>query len=310
MGGLFYGVFKGLISLNEPNTIEMVKEKLSTLKGAHPDLAQTDQWRYFEDFLYSYFRYYLFSYVADSCTSKDIQIWLDLLNFAEKENYSLFQQELLTLLVRSTVRNVALGSLNVNIFLQNLPSWINRVLNVEELASSAYYTKDAIVDNLPALANVFNVLFKEIVGKRRPNHNVFFERFFGNLICSLADIAVKKDSAKEYLVILKNCLKWRFAIVDTDWRKQCQHTYSQRLCMLDDTIRDIIYPKGFLLSDDFLKDIILAMSNGCSVNYQKACEKYLESSVYNIISSPSGGPGGYTQSQDRRIGTSSSIILK
>ncbi|KAI3655968.1 hypothetical protein MP638_003458, partial [Amoeboaphelidium occidentale] len=253
-------------------------EKISALKEEHPDLAQTDQWRYFEDFLYSYFRYYLFSYVADSCTSKDIQIWLDLLRFAEKENYSLLQQEILILLVRSTVRNIALGSLDVDIFLQNLPSWINRVLNVEELASSAYYTKDAIVENLPVLANVFNVLFKEIVGKRRPNYHVFFERFVGNLICSLADIAVKNESAKEYLVLLKDCLKWRFAIVDTDWRKQCQHTYSQRLCMLDDTIRDIIYPKGFFLSHEFLKDISLAMSNGCSVNYQKTCEKYLFSS--------------------------------
>jgi hypothetical protein len=60
------------------------------------------------------------------------------------------------------------------------------------------------------------------------------------------------------------------------------------ICVLDETIRDIMFRKEFRLNNDYLSIITRWLRNeGCSVRFRVACEKILfsnnwicESSVY------------------------------
>ncbi|KAI3656083.1 hypothetical protein MP638_002708 [Amoeboaphelidium occidentale] len=121
---------------------------------------------------------------------------------------------------------------------------------------------------------------KEIIGKRRSNCEKFFADFVERHVTSLASIVVRRESAKRLMDIFKNCLKWRFVILDGWWREENYCSRLQQVCLVDETIRDIFYNKGFYLDYDFLKDVVEIMNTGCSVNFRKACERCLHSSEH------------------------------
>ncbi|KAI3655682.1 hypothetical protein MP638_000354 [Amoeboaphelidium occidentale] len=77
---------------------------------------------------------------------------------------------------------------------------------------------------------------------------------------------------------MKNCLKWRFVVPDDEWWTIPANV--ERVCIVDDTIRDIFFNKGFHIDDHCLEDMRKLLSKICSLNFRKACERYLYSSEY------------------------------
>jgi hypothetical protein len=96
----------------------------------------------------------------------------------------------------------------------------------------------------------------------------------------LAKFVIKQEVVEAYLDFLKKCLKWRFHIDDGYWRYVNIILWCKIVFIMDETVRDIFYPKGFIVDEEVLHEIIDEFFYGCSLNFRGACRKILYSSKY------------------------------
>lgn len=96
----------------------------------------------------------------------------------------------------------------------------------------------------------------------------------------LAKLVIKQEDVEAYLDFLKECLKWRFNIDDGYWRNVNIKLWFKIVCIVDETVRDIFYPKGFIVDEEVLYEIEDKLFNGWSLNFRRACRKILYSSKY------------------------------
>jgi hypothetical protein len=194
------------------------------------------------------------------------------------------------------IENVVNGSMDYGKGMVHLRSLVPQVKNKTDLANAGSFMRFSRRSNFPVPAKVYDFLFKEIIGKRALDCDKFFVQFLAIMFQSLEHLAVKKESVDEYLNVLKDCLKWRFVVRDSNWRqiiltggaKGCERAGLPMICVLDETIRDIMFRKKFRLNNDYLSIITRWLRDeGCSVRFRLACEKILfsnnwicESSVY------------------------------
>jgi hypothetical protein len=96
----------------------------------------------------------------------------------------------------------------------------------------------------------------------------------------LAKFVIKQEVVEAYLDFLKKCLKWRFHIDDGYWRYVNIILWCKIVFIMDETVRDIFYPKGFIVDEEVLHEIIDEFFYGCSLNFRGACRKILYSSKH------------------------------
>jgi hypothetical protein len=278
LGNIFISLYIEFYNLRNLITFDYMHTRISENREANFELDNNQLWHYFEDILYSDFRYFLQHEDNNIKNMGNVEFWLGTLLFATQNNYTLFEQALVERIVTSIVKIVAEGSIDCEEAFDHIKRLLPKLQNMENVGYISAYIENVEPENLLALSQLYEHLFKDVIGKRRYNYSGFFERFVDHLIINLAQIVVEKDSVQNYLDIIKRCLKWRFFVLDGSWRKR--YIYTQRICIVDDTIRDIFYHKGFYLDETFLKHITKTLKEGCSENFRKACERYLYSSEY------------------------------
>jgi hypothetical protein len=278
LGNIFKSLYIEFQNIRNLIAFDYIQTRISEIREENYELDNNQLWHYFEDILYSDFRYFLHHEDKNIKNMGNVEFWLGTLLFATKNNYTLFEQALVEHIVTSLVKIVAEGSIDCEEAFDHIKRLLPKLLNTENVGYISAYIRNVEPRSLRALSQLYELLFKEVIGKRRYNYSGFFERFVDRLIYNLAQIVVKKDSVQNFLDIIKRCLKWRFFVLDGSWRKL--NIYTQRICIVDDRIRDIFYHKGFYLDETFLKDITMTLKQGCSENFRKACERYLYSSEY------------------------------
>jgi hypothetical protein len=128
----------------------------------------------------------------------NVEFWLGTLLFATKNNYTLFEQALVEHIVTSIVKIVADGSIDCEEAFDHIKRLLPKLLNMENVGYISAYIGNVEPENLRALSQLYELLIKEVIGKRRYNYSGFFERFVDHLIINLAQIVVKKDSVQNY----------------------------------------------------------------------------------------------------------------
>ncbi|KAI3655826.1 hypothetical protein MP638_004027 [Amoeboaphelidium occidentale] len=97
---------------------------------------------------------------------------------------------------------------------------------------------------------------------------------------NLSKLVIKQEDVEAYLDFLKECLKWRLHIDDLYWRNVNIELRCKIVCIVDETVRDIFFPKGFNVDEEVFYEIEDKLFNGCSLNFRRACRKILCSSEY------------------------------
>lgn len=280
MGHVCFKISRKLRSLRFENKLEDVQELITKKTKNYPELVRSERWHYFVDILYSEFEKYLQHDDYKVKNPDDVEFWLEILDFAVSKSYASFQQEILKYIIVGIMRNIANGAIDYDKGVGYLRTAISRMQHFDKIGQECCFFEEATSKSLPALAKAYQFLFKEIIGKRRSNCEKFFADFVERHVTSLASIVVRRESAKRLMDIFKACLKWRFVILDGGWREENYCSRLQQVCLVDETIRDIFYNKGFFLDENFLGDVVEIMNTGCSVNFRRACEKYLHSSEF------------------------------
>lgn len=122
---------------------------------------------------------------------------------------------------------------------------------------------------------VSSFLTREIIGKRRQNYCGFFKQFVKNIIASLSSCAAYINDLEKKLSFLKDHLKWRFAVPFRDWHLEIQNKDTMTVCILDETISNIIHPQGLTVSPVVMKMVTMALNRECYKRFRQACEKLL-----------------------------------
>lgn len=278
LGTIFSLLFTELYSKCNIITIDCVHKRISDIREENPELVKNQIWHYFDDILYSDFQHFLQHESNKIKNLKDVEYWLVFLSFANKKDYSLFKPELVKYIVASIVKNVAVGSIDCKQAIQHIKFLLPQLKNMEDLRCVGSCIEDAGTTHLQALSEVYDFLLKEIIGKRRNNYSGFFKGFVRRFIFSLNPLVVQQDNVQAELKFFKHCLKLRFVVSDGEWREL--QGFTRGICIVDDTIRDIFFNKEFYLDHNLLNDMTRLLYEDCSINFRKACEKYLYSSQY------------------------------
>jgi hypothetical protein len=275
VGEMFVNIYKSRVSSRNPAEIDSLKERIANARSKNPDLAKTAQWHAIEDLCYADF-WRDGNYQGFNTINLDtLENWLNLLDFAARNNFTTFQQRLAIDINFAVIRNVANGSLDCHQGMKYVQSLITQTHDMADIKFVGYFISETKPETAPALAAVYDVMLKEIMGNRRHNYYLFYQNFVQELILSLAKIVHTLEYAQEYLAVVKNCLKWRLVVHDRGWRCKCEFAIVKRLCILDDELRDTIFDKGAFLDDYCLKDITEVLTEGCSESFRKACKQYL-----------------------------------
>jgi hypothetical protein len=283
MGRIFATIYDEFEQKSGKFTWNEVHERISAARNENPVLVENSRLILFEDLLYTELLV-CFRYNNNKIDNlRDVDTWLRNLDFADARNYSFFSEELLTCIIHSIIENIATGSIAGDDGIKHLLHLIPRLKRLEYSGYRCCAVEEASRKTLPDVAKVYKITLKEIIGKRKNNYDWFYASYIDGFISDLARLVVKHESIDEELEIFKSCLKWRFVVPTGSWR--VQYEYTQRVCMVDDQVRDIFYHKGFYLDNQCLKDITKQMDKGCTVNFRKACERYLNSSIYLIYAS-------------------------
>lgn len=91
------------------------------------------------------------------------------------------------------------------------------------------------------------------------------------------EIIIKQEDIDRHLHFLKECLQWRFYTEDRSWLCFNLNLDCDIVCVVDQTIRDIFYPKGFIVDGCFRGILQHFMDNGCALRFREACKKFLSS---------------------------------
>ncbi|KAI3656104.1 hypothetical protein MP638_001245 [Amoeboaphelidium occidentale] len=204
---------------------------------------------------------------------------LEVLDLARTMEFALFEQAMLKPLILDAAKGIILASIDCDQGLEQIKYLIPQLKDASDIGNVGSMIQFVKPTSLPTVVKVYELLLKEIIGKRRNNNAKFFAAFVRGFIWTLSDIICREECIERYLAILKSCLKWRFVVLDGDWRRELLHD-AQIVSLFDETIRDIIYHRGFRINNDCVKIISDRLNKGCTVNFRKACEKYLFSSEY------------------------------
>lgn len=280
LGKLFEGIRKSCLSSRNTNMIAKAQEQISTARINNPELAKTNQWQLFEDLLFADVWSKINGEVYKKSNLNNLEHRLSTLDFACKNNYANFGHKIAKYIIFTVIRKVANGSLDCDQGVQYALHLIPQMNDMADIQYVGYLISETTPNNVSAVGVVYNVLLREIIGKKKNNYHVFFQNFMQEFILSLAQNLHEKENVQDYLGAAKDCLKWRFALRETGWRNKCDFDIVKRLFILDEEIREIISQKCLGVNGDFLNDMKNLLQKGCSISFRKACEKILYSSEY------------------------------
>ncbi|KAI3660269.1 hypothetical protein MP638_005132 [Amoeboaphelidium occidentale] len=252
-----------------------IYDELYEIRGGatFKDSADTSQWHSFEDHLLVLFPDYMGQHDNKNKNMKGAEFWLTELDPACKKNCSHYADALIRQTILEISRAIAAGSIHLEDVAEHLRDLKSKLNDIVKIAYLATVIGEARYERLPVLAKLYKFLLKEIIGKRRHNYGSFFQILVSDLNHVIGSIVVKDETIEEYLDIFKDCLKWRFVVPNGDWRRL--DVNALRVCMVDDTIRDIFFSTRVCLSYHWLQDITNIFRTGCSVNFRTARGKYL-----------------------------------
>jgi hypothetical protein len=176
--------------------------------------------------------------------------------------------------------NVCHGSIDCDTAIEHLTFLITKLGNGDIFGACCIFLEGHFRDNLPELAKLSDFLLKQFVGKRRSNSGKWFCIFLSGMLNFMTEIVIQQEDFEAHLDFFKDCLKWRFFVNDGEWRSLSFHVGFKIVGVVDETIMDIIYPKGFSVDESFLYAMEDFMTNGCSLRLRRACRKILYSSDY------------------------------
>lgn len=252
-----------------------VEESVTELKEKYPELAITEQWNCFEDFLYAHFHKFICDGIKDINTPEGAEFWQDVMKFAEQKNYLALQNKFADKIMNNVFYLVAEGLIKYEEGLEHLRSQIQKLRDLTDTQLLGRHISLASVDTLPGLARLYDYLLKELIGKRRQNYAPFFGGFIREMIGGLFNTILDRNNLEQHLAVLKSCLRWRFFISDDHWRTEKLDLFTQRLCIYDEEIRRIFFPNGLVLDDKSIKNLTDRLNEDCTVEFRQACERFL-----------------------------------
>jgi hypothetical protein len=251
-----------------------VHERISKLRDENPQLVKIQYWTFLEDHLYSDFDVYLRVEYHEIENLKDVDYWLEILEFAHSKKFKPFQQGVVEHVIIKIIESVATGSIDFENGIKHLRSLLPQLRDTQRISFFYRNIEYSTTENLQAIAKMYDFLLREIIWKRRFNYDLFYGQALRGLFKSMADYVVERDSVDDQLSFLKTCLKWLYILPYYDIRRM-NNVELQKICIVDETIRDVFYRNGFFPDGDCLKDVTERLSHGCSVNFRKACESIL-----------------------------------
>ncbi|KAI3659732.1 hypothetical protein MP638_005206 [Amoeboaphelidium occidentale] len=305
MADVCFGIFIDLCELPFYNKLEEVQDIITETTKDRPELIRSERWHYFVDILYSDFENYLQHDDYRIKNLDDVEFWLETLDFAHSKGYSCFHQSILKYIIFGIMRNIAAGLITFDKSEEYLRTAISQIQRFDRIGQEFCFFEDVTPRSFPALEKAYQLLLKEIIGKRRSNCEKFFGHFVETHIISLADFVIRQESPDDLLNIFKDCLKWRFILSGFDMRR-IRNVELQKICIVDETVRDIFYPNSFFPDGDCLKDITERLSHGCSINFRKACERILFSNQ-NVSETNElliAGRGAFIKRAEKKLGQS------
>ncbi|KAI3655821.1 hypothetical protein MP638_002835, partial [Amoeboaphelidium occidentale] len=210
---------------------DVLQETVSELRRESPDLAKTGHWHFFEDII----------------ELEDLNTLLENLNFAQKMDYKTLHHDLANLIIYGVFCLAALGSMDYEQGTEHISGLMQKVRFLTHASYAGSYMVIAAKRTLPALAQLYDFLPKNIIGERRFDCTWFFANFVIEMIKALAD----------------NIGLSQVAACNSRWlmeRERNLNSYTGRLCMVHEEIRVIFYPEGLVLSDSTLYDIESCMN--------------------------------------------------
>lgn len=281
LGNLFAKTNDELKDSSYRITIQDLNRIIDKLWAENPELAETKQGRVFKDiFLHGILNFILVHRGSNIETLKDVDLWVSALNFATENKLTLYQQKMLHHIVISIISRINEGSIDYDTGIWHLSYLIPQLHSMERIGYFMLPIDFKNLDSLPRHAKVIRFLFQEIVGKRRPNYGVFFNNFVLELAYFLALFVKQNEFVQEHLDILRDVLKWRPFVSNEDWRRFTLRTSLIILAVVDETLRDIIFDKGFVLDDSIRCTLLKMLGYNCSEKFREICEDHLSPSEY------------------------------
>lgn len=183
-------------------------------------------------------------------------------------------------IIDNIFRQVAVESLGYETGMKHLLRWIPRLGDLLGIGNVSLYLFEVKAENVKDLCKLYVVLFREIVGKRRLKYDIFFEVFLPEMIETSYQIVFYIENVEDYFNCLKECLKLRYFVPNRGLLYNQQDDFTEKLCIMDENLREIVYPAGLYIQEDSLRDLIDIVEQGYSANFRMICERYLYSSEY------------------------------
>jgi hypothetical protein len=189
----------------------------------------------------------------------------------------------MTKIIVSIVQNIAVGSIDYEDGIEHLKHLIPQLKDTEDIGHSGYFIFQRPIESFKTMTKVSNFLTREIVGKRRSNYCGFFKHFVKHLVHSISITVPYTNELEEKLDFLKDYLRWRFAVPCGDWRNEIQNKGTKKICIVDETISNILYPEGLKITPVVLSMTMMTLNAYCSLRFRKACEKLLFHGKYGAL---------------------------
>jgi hypothetical protein len=275
IGNVFRAAVSELCSRQSMITIDTLNETVSKLRQENSELSNTEQWPFFEDCFYAEFFRYMSHGDPKIDEPEDVEVWLDILHFAVRKNFKTLQDKIASHIIDGIFHLVASGSMEFEKGLQQIQCLMQKLLDLTQTVHVCRHMVRSDPETLPGLARLYEFLVQDVMQKRKFNYIWFYQIFVLEMVKSISFIIGFVDDYEPYLSILKSCLQWRFAVPDGHWRSGKLDHHNTRICIIDEELRDIFYPHGFILHDDGTRDITSLVYHRCSLKFMKACEGYL-----------------------------------
>lgn len=268
LGDIFQKVHEDIAQSKSGSGFRVVHKKVLKAREENQLLMKNPYWHFFEDILYDSFMYSFYW---------NLDFYYDVLDFAKRNKYELLQWTAIGRIGDHSIERAAFGTIHFDEFTEHLMPLFELSKSLESFGVIGLKPKHLSLKALPTFNKVSEFLLKEIVGKKRNNYALFFCYFIQQWMNALHQIVTKEEYRQDQLDALKVCLRWRFVIPNGSWRLTDSNSY-QLVCLVDESLRSIIYPKGFYMKYLCWREMVRLLTYGCSKNFRNACEKYLYSS--------------------------------
>jgi hypothetical protein len=171
-------------------------------------------------------------------------------------------------------KKVAAGVMDYEKVAEHLIYLISQLHDTVSIGIVGSEVENATHETVLDLAKLYNVLLKEIIGKRRNNYAKFFDYFISTLVEYLSYKVVQEESFTVWIDILMSSHKWRFVIPGTEWKHEVKFNDMFILCLVDPTIWESFCDRQFVPDVRLLRVIESYFEGNCSLNFKKACERH------------------------------------